>query len=57
MRSYRISVKYPELRISAVITIEEFPKSVKWAFPKKQLWTLFHAHAVTRRLKKAMRNN
>ena len=25
----------------------------KWAFPKKQLWTLFHAYAVTHRLKKA----
>ena len=29
----------------------------KWAFPKNQLWTLFHAYAVTHRLKKAMRNN
>ena len=57
MRSYRISVKYPELRLGAVITIEEFPKSGSGLFLKKQLWTLFHAYAVTHRLKKAMRNN
>ena len=29
----------------------------KWAFPNKQLQTLFHACAVTRRLKKAVRND
>jgi len=27
IRSYRTSVKLPQLRLSAVITIEEFPKS------------------------------
>ena len=53
MRSYRIS----ELRLSAVISIEEFPKSGSGVFLKKQLWTLFHAYAVTHRLEKAMRNN
>ena len=28
-----------------------------WAFPEKQLQTLFHAYAVSHRLKKAMRND
>ena len=57
IRSYRTSVQEPELRLSAVITIEEFPKSGSGLFLKKQLQALFHACAATHRPKKAVRND
>ena len=43
--------------VGAVITVEEFAKSGSGLFVKKQLQTLFRACAVTRRLKKAVRND
>ena len=43
------ALKYPELRLSAVITIERFQKKWKWAVTKNKLQTLFHARAVSHR--------
>ena len=60
---FRIDEELPHEREIARITpkcshnYRRISKIRKWAFPKKQLWILFHAYAVTHRLKKAMRNN
>ena len=57
IRSYRTSVKQPQLRLGAVITIEEFPKSGSGLFLKNSSRHYFEHCAVTRRLEKVVKND
>ena len=61
--SFRTDYELPHNREIAPITPKcshnywRISKIWKWAFPEKQLQTLFHVCAVTHRLKKAVRND